>query len=566
MLKKILFMVLFLAFAGIVLAEDVLVEAVVSPDKISIKESAQLTVTVHGGGKGENAPQLPHIDGLDARYLGPSTSISIINGQYSSERSFIYNLFPVKTGRFQVPPLTVTVEGKDYTTKPADLEVVAGNIDRNDTSSSAPSENLKDRLFMVLAIPKTKVYVGEKVPVSVKLMVAQVPLHNIQFPKIDKNGFVMDDFSQPRQYTQAVNGTKYNVIDFSTYLYPVAAGALTVGPVQIEGSLLYRNPQQQRRNPSGGSFFNDDFFNGFFDSYQEKPITASSETLKLEVMPLPEEGRPTGFSGAVGQLDFDASISPAEVRVGDPVTLRMKVSGSANFRSIQVPVFSDSHFKTYDPQVKNEGNALTLEQVIIPTDVNIVAVPALYFNYFDPISGEYKTLTQGPFNLKVTAPQPGQEFKVVGFSELQAPAAPVDYVQKYIKQPFDRSVAVLKTPRFWMKVGIFIVIWGLWMAWRRFRARLASDKSFARRVNALKHAKRGLAQAERALNSSDAKDFYGILYKTLNSYVRDKGLKEESIPGLKAIYEAGEFVRFAGARPDPSQMRSHLEQARQIVK
>lgn len=574
MFRRMVLITLLLAGTGAVWAEDTSVDASISSDKISLKDSAQLTVTIHGG-KGDIDPvSLPKIDGLDSSYLGPSTQVSIVNGQYSSQKSFIYNLFPNKTGRMQIPALTVTVGGQNYTTQPINLEVVQGDTDQGAVAAASsqqrtPStaEGLKDRISMTIGVPKAQVYLGEKVPLTVKLFVNQLPMRNLQFPKMEKNGFTMDDFTQPKQYAQEVNGVKYDVVEFGTYLYPTAAGNLTIGPVQIEAGLLYKT--QQRRNAFGSAFFNDDFFNGFFDNYQERPLTVTSSNLKISVLPLPQEGRPDNFSGAVGQLDFNALISPLQVKVGDPVTLRMKISGSANFKSMPMPVFNDSAFKTYDPQVKNEGNALTLEQVIIPTGADLTEVPALSFSYFDPVTGGYKTLTQGPFPLKVTAPAPGQEFKAIGFNELtqkQAPVQQVDYVQKYIKDPFDKAVAVCKTAQFWLAVLGLVVLWGLWVVWSRFRQRLAQDAAFARRLNAAKTAKQGLAQAEKLLKAGDAKNFYSALHKTLSTYVRDKELKEEAVSGLKALYEAADLVRFAGGKADAAQMNLHLAQAKQMIR
>ena len=380
MLKKIVLTLLALTVWSTAWAEDPSVEATVSANKISLKEAAQLTLTVHGGKDiRADAPELPKIDGFDARYVGPSTRISVINGQYSSERSFVYNLFPAKTGRIQIPSLTVQSNGQDYTTRPIEVEVVDGQATALEGQAAAPgpaqgaSENLQDRVFMAVSVPKTEVYLGEKVPFTVKLFIAQLPMRNVQYPKMDKNGFAMENFPQPQQYSQVLNGMKYDVVEFKTFIYPTQTGDLTIGPVNIEGGLLYKG--QGRRAPGG--LFDDDFFSGFFDNYQERPLTVNAQALRVKALDLPSEGKPADFTGAVGQLDFTASIAPAQVKVGDPVTLRMTVSGEGNLKSIQMPVLNSNVFKTYDPQIKEEGNAKTLEQVIIPTNEKVTGVPVL---------------------------------------------------------------------------------------------------------------------------------------------------------------------------------------------
>jgi hypothetical protein len=568
MFKKALIFISVMTIAAVAWAQDITVSASVTANKISLKDAGQLTLTVSGVKDNIDAPTLPKVDGLDIQYLGPSTQITIVNGQYSSQRSFIYNLFPSKTGQVQIPSIKITVNGQDFNTEPINLEVVDGPAAQNTSSDQAPAENLSDKIFLVLASTKSQVYMGEKIPIIMKLFVSGVQVRNIEFPQMDKTGFQMEDVGQPQQYAQTVNGVQYNVVDFRTFIYPTRTGELEIGPAQMQVNLLYKT--KERGNPFGNNVFNDDFFGGMFDSYQVRPVMVKSQPLKLTVQDLPSESKPADFSGAVGQLDFTASISPTDVKVGDPVTLKMKVSGSANFKSIQMPTFNDSRFKTYEPQIKDEGNAKTLEQVIIPTTEQIVEIPALTFSYFDALDGQYKTLSQGPFSLKVSPPAQGEEFKAVGFSDLpqtqSVQVGQIDYVEKYIKTPAVQLLELVKTLRFWLVVIGIALLLGGWFAWRRFQDRLNKDTAYARRLNAGRNAKQGLAQAEKILKTGNAPDFYAALNKTLHTYIKDKSLNENDVSGLKTIFERGDMVRFAGGQVDPTQMRQDLDAARTIIK
>ena len=77
--------------------------------------------------------------------------------------------------------------------------------------------------------------------------------------------------------------------------------------------------------------FNDSFFQGFFGGTTEKQITVASDPDALKVLALPAEGRPAGFSGAVGKFDINSEFSSARTAAGDPLTLRLKVTGMGNF-------------------------------------------------------------------------------------------------------------------------------------------------------------------------------------------------------------------------------------------
>src|SRR5208283_2786025 len=86
-----------------------------------------LTLTFSGVSDNLDPVSLPVLDGFSAKYLGPSTSTSfvVVNGKSEShsERSFIYNLFPNKAGKFQIPSISATIDGQTYRTQPIDVEV-----------------------------------------------------------------------------------------------------------------------------------------------------------------------------------------------------------------------------------------------------------------------------------------------------------------------------------------------------------------------------------------------------------------------------------------------------------
>ena len=121
--------------------------------------------------------------------------------------------------------------------------------------------------------------------------------------------------------------------------------------------------------------------------------------------------------------------------------------------------------------------------------------------------------------------------------------------------------------------------------WRNFQERLSNDPRFSRRFYALRKAQQTLSEAQARSNAGDAKGFYALLYKALNTYLADKFHKpsgvaalDEVVEGLhqknigpniiravKDIYEACDLVRFAATSHDPAQMKQHLAQAREII-
>src|SRR5437016_527667 len=87
-------LIMLLFTTGRLMADAITFEATVNSPKVTMNEALQLTLTFTGVNQNLDPISLPTINGFATRYLGPSTSVSIVNGNYHSEKSFMYNLFP----------------------------------------------------------------------------------------------------------------------------------------------------------------------------------------------------------------------------------------------------------------------------------------------------------------------------------------------------------------------------------------------------------------------------------------------------------------------------------------
>ncbi|MDE2028693.1 MAG: protein BatD, partial [Candidatus Omnitrophica bacterium] len=503
-------------------AEAVNFQATVNSNEISMDEVLQLTLTFTGVNQDLNPVSLPNVDGFSAKYLGPSTSVSIVNGVYSSSRSFIYDLFPNKTGHFQIPPITATVNGQTYATMPIEVDVV-----KNASESQAPAsgdqppgtESLQDRVKVLVSVDQKDVYLNQRVLLTVKLLINNVPtLRDVQMPQFDQQGITVDDFAKPQQYSGVINGVRYDEVVFKTYIYPNRLGDLTLGPVRIRGNVLYKTGGDN--NPFDQGVFGD-AFKGFFDSYAARSLTVSSQPLVLHVSALSQANRPEDFSGGIGQFDFQASVSPLQVKAGDPLTLKMQLRGNGNFKDVKIPDFQAPGFKSYEPQIKGSENGKAAEEVIIPTSPAVKIVPALHFSYFDPSLKTYKTITQGPFAIKVTAPNPDQQFKAVGFTDISKTPAAADRFSfgQMLGDLFHMFRKLFSFLLFWIISGIILAAGIFYFLWRRFQDRLAHDTAFARRLKAFSQARKILIQAEAVIAGGSPKDFYTLLSKALRDYL-----------------------------------------------
>lgn len=595
-LKKIIFVFLAIFFLPIDLqAQNISIEAFVNSDRIMLGSSLKLTLTVTGT-KDVGPIDLPSIAGMEARYLGPSTRISIVNGKFSSSVAHIYTLIPLRVGKFQIPSISITLSGKSYTTDPVDIEVVDQGALRGTQQHKASSQplSLKDKVFLTTEIPKTQLYLNEKSSLTFKLYISGVSLRDIQYPDFKHTGFTIDQFQKPKQYRENIGGTVYDVVEFKTFIYPTRTGKLSIGSTKLKSNVLIRSTERRRKFGFGSfdSFFDDDFLGGVFDRYQKHPIAVESNDTIINVLPLPKEGKPVNFSGAVGRFDFEASVNPAEVKVGDPVTLKMKIQGDGNLKSAAMPSLEPgSNFKLYDPQIKVEGGAKTLEQVVIARTDKVTQIPAIGFSYFDVKAKRYKTITRGPFSLRVIKPDKLEQFEIIEFA---------DEKKAVVKEKLGRDIVFIKDrPGDFRKINsdlyrssgfvtlviLSFLIWLSALVGYRRTHKLRTDVGYARRLRALRQAKKELNEARRFLEQQQQKEFYNSIFRTLQEYFGNKfhlssgavtietvnnklnsyKIETELLKSIKSLFAECDLIRYASVDTDENKMRDNYKKTEEII-
>ncbi len=577
-------------------AQDISFNASIDPNLVELGSSAQLTLTINGADS-VPAVQLPKVDGLETRYVGPSTQVSIIDGKMSRSTALNFTVIPLKTGEFKIPAITVSINNKDYVSQPILINVVnPGTATPSPADANAPAATLKDKIFIVMGTSKKEVYLNEPVPLFIKLFINNVQVKNIQYPSFEHDGFTVDEFKEPRRGTQDLGGTNYQVLEFQTYMYPSRTGDLTLGPTKLGANIVFKSA---RKNGSPfnqfGSVFDDDVFENVFGAYDVKTVMLESAQLGIKVLPLPEEGKPANFPGAVGKYDFDMTVSPNQVKVGDPITVRMKVTGDGNLKAINMPAFKDSaDFKFYDPKITESDGTKILEQVVIPANDHVSGLPAVNFGYFDPAEKKYTEITKGPFPLTITPLEKGEESKVVGLS------SPAQVASSSVKEDLGQDIHFIKEdPGVFQnkgfvlyQSGVFIglsvisfLIWlGLFINYK-FMSRLKTDVRLARRLQAPRQAKAGLAMARIFLDKADMRNFYDSLFKTLQEYfgnkfhipsaavsanaiaplMRANPRKEETLKIVSELFSECELVRYASGEADSEKMKSALRRAEEII-
>lgn len=388
-------------------AADISVEASLSPQIFSLSEGARLSIVVSGVRTNAEI-ELPEIKGVKLHPRGQSSQTSFINGAMSASITYNYIVQPLLPGNHTIPPIKVRGGGEELMTKSIFFEVTgAGSANR-----STQNENISEKEIAFITVSKTgEHFPGEIVPITLKAYFNRkyrVELNSL--PTLSGDGVVMPQLTgEPEQQQEVIDGVPFHVLIWKTTLAGIKIGEHRL-TFSLDASLLVAQ-QQRSRSPFssfGGSMFDDSLFDNFFGNVQRKPITARSPEIAFNVLPLPKEGQPDNFTGAIGNFSMTVSGTPLTVDIGEPITLTMTIAGTGNFNRVEAPVFPESRsWKTYSPtsdfsaESGEHAGDKSFEQAIVVKQPGVTAIPSLSFSYFDPKAKQFVTLQSEPIVLQV---------------------------------------------------------------------------------------------------------------------------------------------------------------------
>ncbi|MBL7073499.1 MAG: protein BatD [Candidatus Omnitrophica bacterium] len=604
-MKKFLIMAMFvMLILPAANAEDIRVEASLERSRVSLGNPVYLYLTIYGV-RDTDRLDIPSRDGLQIKYVGPSTSVSIVNGVTTQSVTHTYLVIALKQGEYRIGPFIINSGAREY--KAEAVTLTASNAPSGSGSSTgvsppratsvppspgqitAGSEIFdRDKLFLTMDIGKMLVYINEEVPLTIKLYVNNLGLRDIEYPVYPHEGFSVGERDEPQRRREVSGGVRYETLVFRQKLFGIKEGNYVLGPAKLGGKVLVRKSPSRR-----GNVFNEDFFSSRF-GYQAFPVEVVSDPIHVTILPFPAKGKPANFQGTVGNFNFSAYPESSKVKVGDPIMLHMTISGTGNLDTVTAPkVELSDKFKTYEPQVTIEGGKKVYEQVIIPKSADVKEIPAVSFSFFNPVRKKYETITKGPFPVEV-AKQPESEsgmgmFSISSNGDVLYPKEKIGEDIVHLKEKpgrmYCKEEVLFTSPFFWagqlLLTGLFLVFYFL----SRKKERMLSDKSYARFLKAPKKARKGIETARADLAKGDIHAFYDTIFKVLQVYfagrfnlprgnitvqvVKDKlasrGIDEEKLKNLSDIFSKCEIARYAPASAGKEEAAEILEKTRRVI-
>ena len=213
-------------FPATLLAADLSIQSYVDRSTLRVGKQFTLSVDLSGADSDKVAnPQPPALDAF-ARYVGggTSTSVEVVNGRMSSRRTLSFYYQASEEGKFQIPQISISFEGKDYRTQPINIEIILGQ--GNLSPPAAPSSRTplgrvpasqngitSEDLFVRASVNKTRVYQNETIILTYKIY-TRVNVSRYGIAKApDRSGFWVEDLQGEKRPLQ----TSTEVIDDRRY-------------------------------------------------------------------------------------------------------------------------------------------------------------------------------------------------------------------------------------------------------------------------------------------------------------------------------------------------------------
>ena len=457
---------------------------------------------------------------------GPNQSISNswINGKRSYSKTYSYFLAPKSQGTFSINQATIEIDDQIYKTTPLKIiitEAVSKPKDGNSADYVA-SENV----HLIAEVSKSNPFLNEAITIVYKLYVSNDVSITRSWQELDTPKFqdfwsqYIEEKREQQIYETTYQGKPYRyVILKKAVLYPQKTGELTIEPLTLDVPI---DVQGNTR-----------------DIFGRRRMTRVNRTISagkriINVKPLPTEGRPDDFSGAVGNFNFSVSVNKTMLDANEALELKIRAKGIGNLKLFNLPSLTlPSSLEVYEPvrdnkvaiNIKGMNGFISDTYTIIPQYKGSYPIRPISFSYFDVTSAKYKTIISDEIVVKVqNGPVPNQLTEVNKSLSTENDLSLTNNQFKYIKTSTKfisiNDLVFFKTFKFWCLLSIPFVLIPIIILIGNTRRKRLNDIEGRRYRIATRLAKKYLSEAKNNIGKQEL--FYDSLERALHNYLKAK--------------------------------------------
>ena len=476
----------------------------------------------------------PSFEGFDI-LAGPSVStghsVQWINGRQSSSYTctYTYVLMPTTEGTFTIGAATLSVDGKSYTTEPFPIEIIAERAERgreeSTTEHRSPESRIgKDDVLIRLKVSDSDVYKGESIRASLvlytRINIDQV--ENVELPQFN------DFWSQELSFDNAPSREEYNGRIYETYkiaeymLSPQRRGKIDIEPAKM--NIIAQVVVQDSRSM-------DPIFGGRQIYHVRRELTTPAISINVKEFPA---GAPSSFNGAVGQFTMRSTMPEESIMANSAEQVEITISGNGNLKFITTPkLVMPESFEVYDPKITDNvkvtaagtSGSITYTYPFVARSAGDFSIEPIVFSYFDPATGEYRSLATEPFTLSVA--DDGTSTAVIaqplhgGYGQMKQLDRDIRYIATEARLHPTGEMFIL-SPLYWLIVVVAVALFIATYIILRRRIRENRNIVARRMKRADKVAVQRLRLAERYMAESNRHAFYEELLRAMWGYISDK--------------------------------------------
>ncbi len=352
---------------------------------IETGESATLNITIPGSPSDIDPENIPAIKGLEIEYSGMSMNYSNINGNITRGVVLSFRITGNARGKYTLPPFILKSSQEVYRSKQVTL-IVRKGIEKKQDSVHGFSA--------VLEISKKRVYLGEPLVLRYYLLAGGADQYRIEgIEKVpESKGCIIRELKESIDDDVVNRGGLefYKTHVFSYIMVPVETGRKKAGGSSI--IISYGNPYS------------------IFSVVRKRRLIFKD--LDLEVIPVPEKGRPGNYKGDIGSFTIDARYQDNKIEVFQEKSITLKISGTGNFLSLSKPEIEKKSDKfrmimeEKDTTINVTGGMVegekTFRLTLIPHEPGDYSLGRIGFSFFDPEAGKFGTAKTNEINFTVT--------------------------------------------------------------------------------------------------------------------------------------------------------------------
>jgi len=341
------------------------VVAKVDPQLVYTGETARYTLTISGSDI--KKPMIDTLCGSNITATSSSTSIEMINGNYTKTYALSYDFMPQKS--CTIAPVSVEVDGKKELSNSVKVTV------------KPPSQDKNAEFVLSLVPSKKELFVGE--PFTLTLTLTQSKRAQIvdsEFVAPDFKGFWIKGQSEPQRTeneTSLITTLQYK-------LAPQREGNLSIKPAQI------RIAKRVHSRDMWGSFMPQVKWRSYF-----------SNGVKLQVKPLPNNAK------LIGDFTLHVSVDKKVIHPNEAVNVTVRVQGDGNLEDIESFKPYVAGVNVFDEKIVVKGNTLT-QKLAFVSDKDFT-IPSFHLDFYDIKTKKVRRITTKPIEIKVEGAVPSTQ-------------------------------------------------------------------------------------------------------------------------------------------------------------